>query len=80
MLVCLFSKFDINQIAALIMIIGFHILTPTTAWKVLKYGVFAGPCFTVFGLNTGIHEIRENTDQKNSVFRHFSRSGRVPIL
>ena len=24
-----------------------------TAWKVFKYGVFSGPYFTVFGLNTG---------------------------
>ena len=25
----------------------------TTAWKVSKYGVFSGPYFPVFGLNTG---------------------------
>ena len=24
-----------------------------TAWKVSKYGVFSGPYFPVFGLNTG---------------------------
>ena len=24
-----------------------------TTWKVSKYGVFSGPCFPVFGLNTG---------------------------
>ena len=24
-----------------------------TAWKVSKYGVISGPCFPVFGLNTG---------------------------
>ena len=30
-----------------------------------KYGVFSGPYFPAFGLNT---------DQKNSVFGHFSRS------
>ena len=29
-----------------------------TAWKLPKYGVFSGPYFPVFGLNTG------NTDQK----------------
>ena len=26
-----------------------------TAWKVSKYGVFSGPYFPVFGLNTGIY-------------------------
>ena len=25
------------------------------AWKVSKYGVFSGPYFPVFGLNTGIY-------------------------
>ena len=30
-----------------------------TAWKVSKYGVFSGPYFSAFGLNT------ENMDQKN---------------
>ena len=41
-----------------------------TAWKVSKYGVFAGPYFPVFGLNTEIYSemysvrIQENTDQK----------------
>ena len=45
-----------------------------------KYGVFSAPCFPVFGLNTEIYgvkysgQIRENTDQKNSVFGHFTRS------
>ena len=29
--------------------------------EVSKYGVFSGPLFPVFGLNT---EIQENTDQK----------------
>ena len=32
-----------------------------TAWKVSKYGVFSGPCFPVFWLNTGI---QEKKDQK----------------
>ena len=27
---------------------------PNTAWKVPKYGVFSGPYFPVFGLNTEI--------------------------
>ena len=40
-----------------------HTKTLVTAWKVLK--VFPGPYFPVFGLNT---------DQKNSVFGHLSRS------
>ena len=33
--------------------------------EVFKYGVFPGPCFSAFELNT---------DQKNSVFGYFSRS------
>ena len=28
-------------------------MEPITAWKVSKYGVFSGPYFLVFGLNTG---------------------------
>ena len=24
-----------------------------TVWKVSKYGIFSGPCFAVFGLDTG---------------------------
>ena len=44
----------------------------TTAWKVFKYGVFSGPYFPVFGLNTEIYpysvRIRENTDQKKVFF------------
>ena len=28
-----------------------------TAWKVSKYGVFSGPYFPVFGLNTGIYAV-----------------------
>ena len=37
-----------------------------TAWKVSKYVVFSGPCFSVFGLNTEIYSIRmhRNTDQE----------------
>ena len=41
-----------------------------TAWKVSKYGVFSGRCFSVFGLNT---------DQKNYVFGCFSRSELLKI-
>ena len=33
-----------------------------------KYGVFSGPYFPVFGLNTEIYEVNY------SVFRYFSRS------
>ena len=28
-----------------------------TAWKVSKYGVFSGPYFPVFGLNTEIYSV-----------------------
>ena len=35
-----------------------------TAWKVSKYGVISGPYCPVFGLNTEIYEVQENTDQK----------------
>ena len=38
-----------------------------TVWKVSKYGVFSGPRFPVFGLNTEIY----------SVFGHFSSSVRL---
>ena len=46
---------------------------PSTTWKVSKYGVFSGPYFPAFGLNTEIYwirrftysvEMRENTDPK----------------
>ena len=52
-----------------------------TAWKVSKCEFFSGPYFPAFGLNTKRHgvspysvQMRENTEQKNSVFRHFLRS------
>ena len=38
------------------------------ARKVSKYGVFSGPYFPVFGLNTEIYS------RSTSVFVHFSRS------
>ena len=45
-----------------------HVAFTFTARKVSKYGVFSGPYFPVFGLNTEIYSvnlrIRENTDQK----------------
>ena len=45
------------------------ILKTNTAWKVSKYGVFSGPHFLVFGLNTEIYGVnlfrtQKNTDQK----------------
>ena len=47
-----------------------------TARKTSKYGDFSGPYFPVFLLNSEIKspysvKIRENTEQKNSVFGHF---------
>ena len=51
-------------------------------WKVSKYGVFSGPCFPVFGLDTEIYwnlriqsEYRKIRTRKNSVSGHISRSG-----
>ena len=54
-----------------------------TTWKVSKYGVFSGPYFPVFGLNTEIYSVnfriqskyRKIRTKKNSIFGHFSRSG-----
>ena len=54
-----------------------------TAWKVSKYGVFSGPYFPAFGLNTERYSISLRIQskcgkirtRKNSVFGHFSRSG-----
>ena len=56
-----------------------------TAWKVSKYGVFSGPYFPAFGLNTEIYsvnlriqsEYRKIRTRKTSVFGHFSRSVEV---
>ena len=53
-----------------------------TAWKVSKCGVFSGPYFPVFRLNTKIYEVnlhiqseyRKLKTRKNIVFGHFSRS------
>ena len=55
-----------------------------TSWKVFKYGVFSGPYFPVFGLNTERYfvSIRIQSKcgkirtRKNSVFGHFSGSVR----
>ena len=54
----------------------------STTGKVSKYGVFSGPYFPVFGLNTEIYglniriqsECRKIRTKENSVFGHFSRS------
>ena len=63
---------------------GLHFFETDTVWKVSKYGVISGPYFPAFGLNTERYfvlcisphsvRVRENADQKNSVFEHFSRS------
>ena len=53
-----------------------------TAWLVHKYGVFSGPYFPAFGLNTKIcsvslsiqSECGKIRTRKNSVFGHFSLS------
>ena len=46
--------------------------TTGTVWKVSECGVFSGPCFPVFGMNTEIYckflysfQIRKYTDEKN---------------
>ena len=57
-------------------------LIDCTAWKVSKYGIFSGPCFPVFGLNTEIYSVylhiqskyRRIQTRENSVFGHFSRN------
>ena len=59
------------------------VLLKGTAQKVFKYGVYSGPYFPVFGLNTDMYsvnlrfqsEYRKLLTRKNSVFGHFSRRG-----
>ena len=54
----------------------------STSWKVSKYGVFSGPYFPAFGLNTERYSVSLRIQsecgrirsRKNSVFGHFSRS------
>ena len=43
-----------------------------TAWKESKYGVISGPCFPVFGLNTGKYgpEITPYLDTFHAVIVH----------
>ena len=47
-------------------------------WKVSKYGVFSGPYFPAFWLNTEISVFSPNAGkyepEKKSIFGHFSRS------
>ena len=60
----------------------------TTARKVWKYGVFSGPYFPVFGLNTEIFvvnlriqsEYRKIWIRNNSVVRNFSRCEQSSIM
>ena len=57
-------------------------IKPNIVWKVSKYGVFSGPYFPAFGLNTeryGVSlriqsECGKIRTRKNYVFGHFSRS------
>ena len=44
-------------------------LVPVTAWKVSKYGVFSGPYFPVFGLNTEIYSINLRIQPKYGEIR-----------
>ena len=58
------------------------------ALKVSKYGVFSGPYFPAFGLNTERYsvslriqsEYRKMRTRRNSVFEHFSRSGCLTVF
>ena len=60
----------------------------TTVWKVSKYGVYSGPYFPVFGLNTEIYrvnlliqsEYRKIRTRKNSAFGHFSHSASFDLV
>ena len=59
-----------------------------TAWKLSKYGVFSGPYFLLFGLNTEIYFVYlfiqskcgKTRTRKKSVFDHFSRSEWFPSI
>ena len=57
----------------------FECCNSDAAWKVSKYGVFSGPHFPVFRLNTEIYgnvqsEYRKMCTRKSSVCGHFSRN------
>ena len=49
----LFSKLDRHFVKVLNITYNFTYFKTNTAWKVSKYGVFSGPYFPAFGLNTG---------------------------
>ena len=55
-----------------------HITHIFTLRKICPYSEFSGPYFLSFGLNTGIYpysvRMRENANQKNFKYGHFSRS------
>ena len=59
-----------------------------TAWKMSKYGVFSGPYFPVFGLNTEIYfvnlqirsECRKRGTRKKPVFGHFWHTSVLHVL
>ena len=71
-------KASVNIIVFFFLILRFSF----TAWKVSKYWVISGPCFSVFELNTEIYGVnlriqskyRKMRTRNNSVFGHFSRS------
>ena len=50
--------------------------------KSVRIQSFSGPYFPAFGLNTSPYlvRIRENTDQQNSEYGHFSRSKNISYL
>ena len=65
--------------------IRINIFLRTTAWKVFQYGIFSGPSFPAFGLNTEIYckylysaLIQENMDQKKlRILTLFTQSTRI---
>ena len=68
----------------------FNLHLNRTAPKMSEYRVFYGPCFPLFGLNTEIYrvnfrvqskygKVQTSKTSKNSVFEHFSRSGRFSL-
>ena len=57
------------------------------AWKLSKHGVFSGPCFPVFGLNTETYVLnlgiqskcRKIRTRKNAIFKGQS-SRKIPVF
>ena len=72
----------VSWIWSLIGIVSMLIIDLNSARKGSKYGVFSGPYFPVFGLNTEIYSVnlciqfkyRKIWARNNSVFGHFSCS------